>query len=70
MTYSIVARDRETGQLGVGVASHVLAVGAVCPWVEPGLGAVVTQAFLEVGYGPKTLAALRQGHSLPRCWRP
>lgn len=61
MTYSIVARDPAAGQLGVGVASHVLAVGAVCPWVEPGVGAVATQAFLEVSYGPRLLSALRQG---------
>lgn len=42
MTYSTVARDPVTGQLGVGVASRVLAVGALCPWVEPGVGAVAT----------------------------
>jgi uncharacterized Ntn-hydrolase superfamily protein len=61
VTYSIVARDPDTGQLGVGVASRVLAVGALCPWGEPGVGAVATQSFVELSYGTKTLSALRQG---------
>lgn len=61
MTFSIVAHDPDTGQLGVGIASRVLAVGALGPWAEAGVGAVATQAFIEVSYGPKALAALRQG---------
>jgi uncharacterized Ntn-hydrolase superfamily protein len=61
VTYSIVARDPETGQLGVAVASRVLAIGALCPWIEAGVGVVATQAFVEVTYGPRTLSALRQG---------
>jgi len=66
VTYSIVARDPETGQLGVGVASRVLAVGALCPWIESGVGAVATQSFVEVSYGPKALSALRQGSTPAR----
>jgi uncharacterized Ntn-hydrolase superfamily protein len=63
VTYSIVARDPETGELGVGVASRVLAVGALCPWAEPGVGAVATQSFVDLSYGTKSLAGLRQGAS-------
>lgn len=61
MTFSIVARDPQTGELGVGVASRVLAVGALCPWLEPGVGAVATQSFVDVTYGRKALSALRRG---------
>ncbi len=60
MTYSIVARDPESEQLGVAVATHALAVGGLCPWVAPGAGAVATQAMVEVGYGPRMIDALRQ----------
>jgi uncharacterized Ntn-hydrolase superfamily protein len=60
MTYSIVARDRDSGELGVAVATHALAVGGLCPWVAPEAGAVATQAFVEVGYGPRMIDALRQ----------
>lgn len=63
MTFSIVARDEHTGQLGVAVQSHWFAVGALCPWVEAGVGAVATQSVVEVGYGPKSLALMRQGRS-------
>jgi uncharacterized Ntn-hydrolase superfamily protein len=62
-TYSIVARDAATGDLGVAVQSHWFQVGAVVPWVEAGVGAVATQSFVEVSYGPKGLALLRQGKS-------
>jgi uncharacterized Ntn-hydrolase superfamily protein len=61
MTYSIVARDPATGELGVGVQTRFFGVGAVVPWVEPGVGAVATQSFVEVSYGPKGLALLRGG---------
>jgi len=61
VTYSIVARDADSGQIGVAVASHVLGVGAAVPWAEPGVGVVATQAFLEISYGPRMLAALRSG---------
>ena len=60
MTYSIVARDPKSGQLGVAVATHALAVGGLCPWVAPEAGAVATQAMVEVGYGPRMIDALRQ----------
>jgi uncharacterized Ntn-hydrolase superfamily protein len=60
LTYSIVARDPETEQLGVAVATHALAVGGLCPWVAPEAGAVATQALVEVGYGPRMIDALRQ----------
>ncbi len=43
-TYSIVARDPATGQLGVAVQSHYFSVGSVVPWAEAGVGAVATQA--------------------------
>jgi uncharacterized Ntn-hydrolase superfamily protein len=61
MTFSIVARDSATGDLGVAVASKFLAVGAVVPWARAGIGAVATQAFANVAYGPDGLAALASG---------
>ena len=61
MTFSIVARDLETGDLGVAVASKFLAVGAVVPHAEAGNGAIATQAFANVRYGPDGLALLRDG---------
>jgi uncharacterized Ntn-hydrolase superfamily protein len=61
MTYSIVARDPETGRLGVAVQSHYLGVGPVVPWLEPGVGAIATQAQVDVSYGPIGLALLRNG---------
>jgi uncharacterized Ntn-hydrolase superfamily protein len=60
-TYSIVARDPATGELGVAVQSHWFSVGSVVPWAEAGVGAVATQSFVEPSYGPKGLAALRAG---------
>jgi uncharacterized Ntn-hydrolase superfamily protein len=62
-TYSIVARDARTGALGVAVQSHWFSVGAVVPWAESGVGAVATQSFVEVSYGPLGLAAMREGKS-------
>jgi uncharacterized Ntn-hydrolase superfamily protein len=62
-TYSIVAYDKETGQLGVAVESHWFSVGAVVPWVESGVGAVATQSFVDVSYGPLGLELLRAGKS-------
>jgi uncharacterized Ntn-hydrolase superfamily protein len=61
MTFSIVARDSETGDLGVAVQSKFLAVGAVVPWARAEVGAIATQAFANVGYGPAGLAALTSG---------
>ena len=63
MTFSIVALDPATGDLGVAVQSKFLAVGAVVPWVAAGVGAVATQSFANVAYGPDGLAALRGGLS-------
>jgi len=63
VTYSIVARDPETGDLGVAVQSKFLAVGAVVPWAKARIGAIATQAFANVDYGPKGLALLAEGHS-------
>jgi len=61
MTFSIVARDSTTGDLGVAVQSKFLAVGAVVPWARAGVGAIATQAFANVAYGPDGLAALASG---------
>jgi uncharacterized Ntn-hydrolase superfamily protein len=65
MTYSIVARDSDTGELGVAVQSHYFAAGAVVPWAEAGVGAVATQSVVDVAYGPKGLALMRDGVSAP-----
>jgi uncharacterized Ntn-hydrolase superfamily protein len=61
VTFSIVARDPETGDLGVAVASKFLAVGAVVPWAKAGIGAVATQALANVAYGPGGLDLLKAG---------
>ena len=53
MTYSIVARDPATGELGAAVQSHWFAVGPIVPWALPGVGAVATQANAEISYGPR-----------------
>ncbi len=62
-TYSIVARDAATGELGVAVESHWFSVGSIVPWAEAGVGAVATQSFVEPSYGPLGLAAMRSGAS-------
>ncbi len=62
-TFSIVARDSVTGDLGVAVQSHYFAVGPIVPWAEPGVGAVATQSLVEVAYGPRGLALMRAGKS-------
>lgn len=64
-TYSIVARDSATGQLGVAVQSHWFSVGQVVTWAEPGVGAVATQSFIDPNYGPLGLALMRAGKSAP-----
>ena len=61
MTFSIVARDPDTDDLGVAVASKFLAVGSVVPWARAGVGAVATQALANVRYGPDGLVALASG---------
>jgi len=62
-TYSIVAIDRKTDQIGVAVQSHWFAVGSLCPWIEPGVGVIATQSIVEISYGPKGLSLLRDGKS-------
>jgi uncharacterized Ntn-hydrolase superfamily protein len=63
-TFSIVARDSVTGDLGVAVASKFLAVGAVVPWVMGGLGAVATQSYANTSFGPRALELMGAGWSL------
>jgi uncharacterized Ntn-hydrolase superfamily protein len=60
-TYSIVARDPATGEMGVAVQSHWFSVGSVVTWAEPGVGAVATQSFVEVSYGPLGLDLMQAG---------
>lgn len=60
-TYSIVARDAATGQIGVAVQSHAFGVGSIVPWAEAGVGAVATQSLPLLDYGPEGLALMRQG---------
>lgn len=64
-TYSIVARDPATGELGVAVQSHWFSVGSVVPWAEAGVGAVATQSFVDPSYGPLGLALMKAGRSAP-----
>jgi len=61
VTYSIVARDPETGRFGVAVQSHYLGVGPVVPWLEAGVGAIATQASVSIPFGPIGLELLRAG---------
>ena len=63
MTYSIVARDPETGRIGIAVQSHYLGVGPVVPWLEAGVGGVATQARANTSFGPIGLELLRAGRS-------
>ncbi|MEU7003196.1 DUF1028 domain-containing protein [Nonomuraea sp. NPDC046570] len=63
MTYSILARDEDTGRLGVAVASHYLGVGGLAPWARAGVGAVATQAFVNPAYGPHGLDLLAEGRT-------
>jgi uncharacterized Ntn-hydrolase superfamily protein len=66
MTYSIVARDPASGELGVAVQSHWFSVGPIVPWAQAGVGAVATQANAEIAYGPRALELLRAGASPDR----
>src|SRR6478672_1540975 len=65
VTYSIVARDPATGELGVAVQTRWFNVGEGVPWAEPGVGAVATQSFTEKSYGPLGLDRMRKGSSAP-----
>jgi uncharacterized Ntn-hydrolase superfamily protein len=64
-TYSIVARDPATGELGAAVHSHWFAVGPIVPWVHPGVGAVCTQSVAEPAHGPAVLGRLQEGMAAP-----
>jgi uncharacterized Ntn-hydrolase superfamily protein len=64
-TYSIVARDPETGELGVAVQSSNFSVGTDVSWAEAGVGAIATQSIVEVSYGPKGLKLLAGGLPAP-----
>jgi uncharacterized Ntn-hydrolase superfamily protein len=65
-TYSIVARDPHTGQLGVAVQSHWFCVGCVVSWARAGVGAVATQSFIDPSYGSLGLEMMRLGHDAPQ----
>ncbi len=64
-TYSIVAYDSVSGEIGVAVQSHWFSVGGVVSWAEAGVGAVATQSFVEVSYGPLGLELMRGGKTAP-----
>ena len=68
-TYSIVARDSATGEIGVAVQSHWFSVGSIVTWAEAGVGAVATQSFIDPSYGPHGLALMRTGRAAPDALR-
>lgn len=65
-TYSIVARDTLTGEIGVAVQSHWFSVGSLVTWAEAGVGAVATQSFVDPAYGPLGLDLIRAGKTAPQ----
>ncbi|MFB4391885.1 MULTISPECIES: DUF1028 domain-containing protein [unclassified Pseudomonas] len=65
MTFSIIGRCQETGQLGIAISSSSIAVGARCPWVRAGVGAVASQNITLPALGPQLLDALEQGQLPP-----
>jgi uncharacterized Ntn-hydrolase superfamily protein len=65
VTYSIVARDDRSGELGVAVQSHYFGVGSIVSWAEAGVGAVATQSVADPAYGPRGLELMRGGASAP-----
>jgi len=64
-TYSIVARDPKTGEMGVAVQSHWFSVGSVVSWAEAGVGAVATQSLVDPAYGPLGIELMRTGRAAP-----
>ncbi len=62
-TYSIVAFDEETGEMGVAVQSHWFSVGALVSWGEAGVGVIATQSLVNPSFGPDGLALLKKGHT-------
>ena len=65
MTFTIVARDPQTGEIGVAVQSHWFAIGPLVPWAEAGVGAVATQSFVDASYGPLGLTMMKAGRPAP-----
>jgi uncharacterized Ntn-hydrolase superfamily protein len=65
-TFSIVARDPATGEMGVAVQSHWFSVGSLVTWAEAGVGAVATQSFVEPSYGVRGLELMRMGRPAPQ----
>ena len=61
MTYTVIGRCQRTGELGIGIATYSLAVGATCPWFAPGRGALSTQAFTNPDLGPAGVELLQAG---------
>ncbi|MGA7614849.1 MAG: DUF1028 domain-containing protein [Thermoanaerobaculia bacterium] len=68
-TFSIVARDATSGEMGVAVQSHWFAVGQIVPWAEAGVGAIATQSFVDPSYGKLGLEMMRTGKSAPDALR-
>jgi uncharacterized Ntn-hydrolase superfamily protein len=68
-TFSIVARDAATGEMGVAVQSHWFSVGSIVTWAEAGVGAIATQALVEPSYGPLGLGLMRAGIPAPEALR-
>ncbi|MHC4805862.1 MAG: DUF1028 domain-containing protein [Planctomycetota bacterium] len=62
-TFSIVAYDQQSGQIGVAVQSHWFSVGSIVSWAEAGVGAVATQSLVNVSFGPRALESLKKGYS-------
>ena len=62
-TFSIVARDSVTGEMGAAVQSHWFSVGSIVTWGEAGVGVIATQSFVNPAFGPKGLELLKQGKS-------
>ncbi len=62
-TFSIVARDPDTGEMGVAVQSHWFSVGAIVSWAEAGVGAIATQSMVNASFGPRGLELLKSGKS-------
>lgn len=62
-TFSIVAYDKQSGQIGVAVQSHWFSVGSIVSWAEAGVGAVATQSLVNVSFGPRALESLKKGYS-------
>ena len=68
-TYSIVALDKKTGDMGVAVQSHWFSVGTLVSWGEAGVGVVATQSFINPAFGPDGLNLLKEGNSAKEALR-